>query len=1718
MSDETTKKPEKGDVSKPREQTERNKVTETAKDGDQTEKFRAIRRGLAKGEMAFSFAGVRAASGAKFELVDGEKQVAAATPNVRTAEKPVDMAQALRDAEAIRKATGNDNWVARWADRDAINKILEGKTEAERKAIDGIYKEKYGKGLEQEMRGFQTGSDLEKFLNILHRKDNNPENTAARRIHEDLVENRNWIQGRSSAQIEKDVRDLLSTRNADQIAKVDAEYRKTYGVSLQDAIMKDDKFSQATKDMVAIYLKGNDRRTDADTAKLIGIALKEEDSDLFAESMRDASPAARKAFLDNGGEQKVKDAFGHWYSNSDVSHAMDYAREGKLSAATQIKDNTGIAFDNEKGVELAINRMTDRERKLYMDGKALSEGKPVAGLDEGGRKEARDYYTTVHDALKGTANETEMVQYEDMIAHKNGGSLVASLARHRGTIYNSGIEDITNDVRNMTQSQFEEAKRNPAQRAALEQMLTSLNKDENERKQVLAVYDKMVAAPDFAKAQEAGKVSVSEEIESSRHWYGTDSQRLVTSISNMSLSDQNRYRTDESFRKQIDDSVKDSLRNPDQLDAAQRMLSQVRAGKAPDSDVIALPKMSPNWQGEKTGEIARRIDTLLSRDPELRERLTNPKTEADRKLAQEFKQTAQDTFREDYETFGKPLVEGGHLPLERKVALNQGIFTNAYKEAFQDLQNASPQEKQKLRDDPAYRERVIGWMDDNRKQIALATINQTTLKPEDNIRAAIVGWGGSSDIVAELNSIKPEDLERVKADYAAKYGSSLAGDLMEKLAGQDQDVAERVLAMNLSAEERTNIARTQTQNARSGIGATLSDSVFRSGTGEQADDAMEQTNRAISEQNGLNAAISASNEFASKLSPEQMQALQQRLAAQVNEAIGFQNKATENAVESKKAAANYVADGAIITAAIGSMIITGGADAPLVLGLAFAGAGIKVGANAAIQGNNYEFSLGQVGYDAGIGSLTAATSVIGPGQIAAVFGIGKAAATRAAGIALQETGEQILVQGGKQAIEAGTREIVQNTLASGAKSLNLADFTALANRVVSPELTGAAREQAVKQLAENLQKNVSEQLASGIVRHATHIGLNAGGGAAGGGITGAGEGAAEWDSRKSVSENLMHIAQRSGELALGGAVIGGALSTATTGLGRAREALRGAPEAEGVAPNPRIERRQKPDSAGRAETPARAETPTQPETAPQAETPARSEGSQRPDAPESQVKAPNDRETRRAGFERNVNERGQVLDSKGNILENEWPRVKEQNVEAVRTQVRAELAQVKASSGESVLSKLEKSGLSAEQQQRVLDSLGEVREHYARTFASDIDQPVNWIHTQGELGRVIDSARAAGLTPQQTEDALLASMFSDSIKTKANFTTHHVDGELAAEHILRNKLGGEFTQERLDGILHAIREHQIAPPAFMAMIYGGAIRRSFGRALTDEENGVLSSLLKKMSEPFKSATVDGPGGGKVLALSDAERAMLKRTGAEEWYVPSEGTPWYKMSRALIDGDGIDNYATPGGLSKIIQIRGPETGPFFKDGNFRFENPERAPGAPPNSSQESWRDSFTDFANVASPDGLKIARAAAFDAEESALKAQARVDTWLRERLGIPANQELPVIPGWTGKPQLDAAGKPLIGPNGRIVVKPDNLKYPDYEQRWWDIHMKPAGARTPEEKAFYEDPVNRYRGLSEQQIREFKLAQEIRDRYAAELRKEQRVAGDAAPDYRPVVQ
>src|SRR5262249_25745967 len=153
--------------------------------------------------------------------------------------------------------------------------------------------------------------------------------------------------------------------NSEQIKELDEHFRKPppegHGKSLRDIIRQDNKISDSTKAVTGILLRGNDRIGDDQYVKLANFAVQQKDSKLFAETMQQASPEARKKFMEKDasgkdGEQRLKEAFGgHWYNalrpsdpsgsegnvtDRELNRALSYAKEGKLSVAEQIRQNT----------------------------------------------------------------------------------------------------------------------------------------------------------------------------------------------------------------------------------------------------------------------------------------------------------------------------------------------------------------------------------------------------------------------------------------------------------------------------------------------------------------------------------------------------------------------------------------------------------------------------------------------------------------------------------------------------------------------------------------------------------------------------------------------------------------------------------------------------------------------------------------------------------------------------------------------------------------------------------------------------------------------------------------------------------------------------------------------------------------------------------------------------------------------------------------------------------------------------------------------------------------------------------------------------------------------------------------------------------------------------------------------------------------------------------
>jgi hypothetical protein len=328
----------------------------------------------------------------------------------------------------------------------------------------------------------------------------------------------------------------------------------------------------------------------------------------------------------------------------------------------------------------------------------------------------------------------------------------------------------------------------------------------------------------------------------------------------------------------------------------------------------------------------------------------------------------------------------------------------------------------------------------------------------------------------------------------------------------------------------------------------------------------------------------------------------------------------------------------------------------------------------------------------------------------------------------------------------------------------------------------------------------------------------------------------------------------------------------------------------------------------------------------------------------------------------------------------------------------------------------------------IMDSMGEIREHAARMKHIDPEQKVNWDHTMREFGASLEYAKARGLNKEETQDLLLAAMWSDGLKTKFNFTTHNMDGAAAFQQFAQRE---GLSAERTAGIMQAIKEHQIAPPEFMATIYTGMIKNS-QPPLTQAELAALDTLKEKMSNPFGQNLIDVPGGpvgAKALDLTETERALLQRTGLDQWHVPHEGNSWNRISRTLIDADGTDNYLGAGGASKIVQLRGPEKAPWFADRHARFTNPENPKEI---SSVESWMQSRRDFIGNPGKQGAASDEARAFiQQNDGAVNAQIdeagkRVDAWInspegRAELGLPPDGDVGKIPGWTGtkdKPDL----------------------------------------------------------------------------------------------------
>lgn len=825
----------------------------------------------------------------------------------------------------------------------------------------------------------------------------------AERLNKTLEENHSW-KGRSRANCERDLRDTFATLPSDGIAKLQKDYQERFGKSLTDTINSDDKISPETKAALAIYMKGADNRTDKDTIALADIAVKAKNLDMFQETFRDASSGARKQYIEQAGVAKVGEAF----TNEDQTHALEYLAQGKETTVTKINESIGTFNDNEKAIDAALKGMTDTERQAYINGKAvaekLPESKQLSADSYNSLKEQEksdfDQYRQVHDALKKVGNGSEVLRWDDLIVNKDQ-TLVGKLAAHGGII-NDRVDSLMVDIENMKKSDFDRLKTDPHQRETLEQAIATSygGKDLEQAKELL---NKKLSFDTFEEAQTNGNRTTVDTLKDKISIFGIDDQAVLDSLTKMTVEEQKRYREDVEYKEQIDTLVDTAFHNRPQGVAAQRMLAAISAGEKPQEDIVVkLALQAFDLTHDKSARLSD-VEAALKADSSLAQRLRNPQTEEDKETAAKFQDYGQRTFGiSGYDQYVKPLLDNGELPLSQKVKINDGLIDDDLKGVLNAIKTASKEDRSKLVAAP---EDVLPFLSKDERQLAVAVAEQGgAMRPEDKMRAAILGMSGDKETIKELSSeLSEEQRQQLAQDYERQYGKNLVSDLSDKLSGQDEIEAVRNFKNLLStARESFNQARDEEYQSNDGIGRSFVRNHW-DGTADTSRDSL--------------------NQYAADMTTYAREHQEMPKDEVVQNKTNLASS-LDLFRESKAGAADAIADGAIIAVGVGGSVYTGGASLELIGATGLAGSALKVGSKSSIMGDDYHFEGGQLLSDATSGAVVGATSVLGPGHMARMLNISDTAVASSSS-ALKNTLQEVALNSGAGSVAGGSSGLIE---------------------------------------------------------------------------------------------------------------------------------------------------------------------------------------------------------------------------------------------------------------------------------------------------------------------------------------------------------------------------------------------------------------------------------------------------------------------------------------------------------------------------------------------------------------------------------------------------------------------------------------------------------------------------------------------------------------------
>lgn len=904
------------------------------------------------------------------------------------------------------------------------------------------------------------------------------ESSRANRVYALLMKlNEEWY----AETLERDLRDSIADLTAAQISQLHRDFKQLPEnkgqISFIDAANTHEYISQSTKDALILLCAGCDHRSQHVIDRLADIALKKKDIIMFQEVFRDASAEARSFFISHEGERRILEAFGavvHYadpvaqsarpkmqdgkivYEPTSISKsAVDIAKFGKVSPASTIEQSTSFWGDGDETIDLALAQMDENMRLMYAKGKRLDMENnqslaPFSLEDE----LSKEVFRTLSACIKGCSNERETIKREDHVFARQGGLVSKLLETDSQEKYVAAIENMTKEDWQVLIAHGE------AYRELIEKALRYKQLPESSLSKCMELVDQ------FANRRNFQPINQNDVIDRLRNSV-TSGSDLVVDLLKEFHSDPFLVRRLNNPQSDEDQRIAQGIRSivkeytgPYASMLSESMIRLLRNGQIGAKELMSRFKSTDANLFRSLNLISREDRERLLTDDKYRNEVFVNLDEEKRMVAlnilTELERADRLLYKNRYERNAteicsqlEHLLRSGELPDDPQVELLSQLTGEERNRTFSLLEDVEAAQTQlglpldKTNSLAGLKERL------NARELIVKEFPQGILwKPEDRLRAFLLGVDldieSQEDMVRRLS---PQQLQRMKIDYASKYGQSLDSSCIEKTEALERERLLQLLKRDASAQEQLDYFRTRYYDSE-GFGRQLSDLVW-----DDAGSLLDNAYHRLMEQS----ARTARGQSVSK--------------AESDEAGKAFSESEANLGESKGKTARTAFD-------IGITLLTlGGGSSALGIARAMAaGAFMKPAMHSAIEGSAYQSSK-TTGH-AILGSLEGVVNLIGPSHLLSLTPAGRKAAAESSMKLAHEIPEHVLAPSSRAKL----------TLEGNSGLLARTATTAAAHAVAGLEagfLSGTGEELIFSDPSQPMLESFSRALKAGAISGAT---------------------------------------------------------------------------------------------------------------------------------------------------------------------------------------------------------------------------------------------------------------------------------------------------------------------------------------------------------------------------------------------------------------------------------------------------------------------------------------------------------------------------------------------------------------------------------------------------------------------------------------------------------